>query len=134
MNHIIPGSLCYLIRDDHILLLRRERPPYVGLWSASGGKMEIGETPEDTVIREIREETGYIIRNPSLRGIVTTAHWLLFIFTAVDISGEQVTTQEGELRWFALDDLPPMPPNDHHYLPLALDSSLPLFQNRYFED
>jgi len=115
-DRIVTGSLCYLLQgegeDRSVLLLRRDRPPQQGLWSAPGGKTEIGESPDDCVIREIHEETGLVIAQPQLRAIVTVfdadwpIHWLLFIYRAMHFSGTLDVTQEGELRWIRLLDLP----------------------------
>ncbi|MDX2288980.1 MAG: NUDIX domain-containing protein [Hyphomicrobiaceae bacterium] len=48
-----------------VLLVRRGRPPLAGVWSLPGGKLEPGETAEQAVLREVREETGLAVR---LRG------------------------------------------------------------------
>ena len=110
-DRVITGSLCYVLRDDAVLLLKRRRPRQVGLWSAPGGKMETGESPHDCCIREIGEETGLVIANPTLRAMVTVidaavpVHWLLFFFRATYEGGEVVTTAEGELRWIRLVEL-----------------------------
>jgi ADP-ribose pyrophosphatase YjhB (NUDIX family) len=47
-----------LLRGEHILLIRRGRPPGLGLWSLPGGKQELGETAEACARRELLEETG----------------------------------------------------------------------------
>jgi len=114
---IVTGSLCYVIRDGCVLLLKRRRPPHVGLWSPPGGKMMTGESPQECAIREIFEETGLTIAQPRLRAILTVVdtawpvHWLLFVFRAEDAQGEIIAddTTEGELRWIelnAIDDYP----------------------------
>ena len=64
-EHIVVGSLCYVFRDDSVLLLKRANPPHVGLWSPPGGKMEHGESPQACCIREVYEETGLTIHNPN---------------------------------------------------------------------
>lgn len=48
-------------RDGRVLLIRRGRPPRAGTWSLPGGHVEDGETPEETVVREVREETGLVV-------------------------------------------------------------------------
>jgi 8-oxo-dGTP diphosphatase len=53
-----------LVHDaaGRLLLIRRGHPPHEGLWSVPGGRVEPGESPEDAVEREVREETGLRVR------------------------------------------------------------------------
>lgn len=113
--NIVIGSLCYLLYEQHVLLLKRANRPFQGFWSPPGGKMEHGESATDCCIREIFEETGIPIHNPQLRGIQTVSdiavpiHWQLFIFRA-HLTEKTAPTlneahNEGEMRWFAFDDL-----------------------------
>jgi 8-oxo-dGTP diphosphatase len=51
-----------VIRDDEVLLVKRNKPPGRGLWSIPGGSIELGETLQEAAEREIMEETGVIIR------------------------------------------------------------------------
>lgn len=55
-----PLPSCHaLVRDgDRILLVKRARPPFAGYWSLPGGGIELGETVESAVLREVAEETG----------------------------------------------------------------------------
>lgn len=61
-----------VIRDDagRLLLIRRGREPGKGLWSIPGGRIEAGETDEEAVVREVREETGLIVTPGPLIGSV----------------------------------------------------------------
>lgn len=47
-----------ILRDGRVLLVRRGKEPFLGFWSLPGGHVEPGETPEESVRREVREETG----------------------------------------------------------------------------
>ena len=47
-----------MFRESHVLLVLRRRPPNEGRWSVPGGALELGETVEQAVVRETREETG----------------------------------------------------------------------------
>jgi 8-oxo-dGTP diphosphatase len=72
-DRIVTGSLCYIhdAETHHVLLLKRDRPPNAGLWTAPGGKMELGESPIECCLREIKEETHLTLQDPQLRAIVT---------------------------------------------------------------
>src|SRR5690242_7134352 len=97
-SHIITGALCYIFDNDQLLLLKRNRPPHVGLWSPPGGKMELGEAPSQCCIREVFEETGLTISKPRLRAIKTTVdlaypvYWTLFVFQATVAGGTLQST------------------------------------------
>ena len=92
-----------------ILLLSRKKPPYVGYWTVPGGKVEVGEHPADTAVRELFEETG--IRATVVRWCGTasevvrdedgTSHFLLYVYELAWQSGDVVESSEGALRWFA---------------------------------
>lgn len=80
-----------------------------GKWNGLGGKIHLGETPEECVIREVREESGFTIYNPSLRGIITfpafkdEEDWYVYVFTAEQFSGDlKIESEEGDLKW--IDD------------------------------
>lgn len=66
----LEAAACYLIAQENVLFLKREqRRPQGGLWGIPGGKFEKGETAEQAVIREIREETGIALSNRSLKSL-----------------------------------------------------------------
>ena len=73
--------------------------------------MEPGESPDDCLLREIREETGLTVFEPELRAIVSVSdiaypiHWLLFIYRSYRFTGELIQTDEGKLEWARLDQL-----------------------------
>ncbi|OGR89461.1 MAG: DNA mismatch repair protein MutT [Elusimicrobia bacterium RIFCSPLOWO2_01_FULL_60_11] len=79
---------------------------YDDKWNGLGGKMEAGETPEECVIREVREESGLKIRRPKLKGVLTfpsfdgVDDWIVFVFTADEFSGRLLEkSPEGRLEW-----------------------------------
>ena len=141
-QQIIVGSLCYVFRDDAVLLLKRERPPHQGLWSPPGGKLELGESPQDGCVRELCEETGLSVNQPVLRAIQTVidvaypVHWLLFIFRADDAIGELQPTPEGELRWVPLADLEQYdrPHTDRQYWDHIVNQQPGIWQAKFVYD
>lgn len=55
---MVEYTICFLKQGDKILLLNREKPQWMGAWNGVGGKIEQGETPLVSALREIKEETG----------------------------------------------------------------------------
>jgi 8-oxo-dGTP diphosphatase len=87
-----------------VLMLHRRNPPNQNLWNGVGGRLEPGETPRESVLREVREETGYILLEAAFRGILTwdgfeTPPGGLYIFTAQAPDGEPLDCSEGTLAW-----------------------------------
>ena len=102
------GTLCYINNGHKTLMLHRikkENDIHEGKWNGLGGKLESGESPEECVIREVYEESGLIIKNPNLRGIMTFPKfddiddWLVFLYTATDFNGDLIESNEGVLKW-----------------------------------
>lgn len=106
---MILATLCYVKRDGETLMLFRNKKPndiHAGKWNGLGGKFEAGESPEECVIREIREESGLSIRRPRMRGLLTFPNfkgndWYVFVFTATEFDGQLIDSEEGMLQWIA---------------------------------
>lgn len=64
-------NLCFLTRGSEVLLINRNKSPLMGLWNGVGGKIEPGETPYESALREIQEETGLFPMRLRFAGIVT---------------------------------------------------------------
>jgi len=104
------ATLCYVKNREEkkTLMLHRikkENDVHEGKWNGLGGKFEQGETPEECVIREIKEESGLTITNPQLKGFITfplfdgVHDWYVFVFVAVKYSGDLIDSNEGKLEW-----------------------------------
>ena len=101
------STLCYLEKDDKYLMLHRVRKKNdinKDKWIGVGGHFEAEETPEECVIREVMEETGYILNSWTFRGIVTFVSGdgvveYMHLFTSDDFEGEMHDCDEGELLW-----------------------------------
>ena len=102
------GTLCYINDGNRTLMLHRikkEDDMHEGKWNGLGGKLEDGESPEECVIREVKEESGLDITNPTLKGILTfpkfdeVDDWMVFVFVLNEFSGELSECHEGVLEW-----------------------------------
>lgn len=111
------STLCYLERDGKYLMLYRNKKKNdvnAGKWIGVGGHFEEGESPEDCVLREVREETGYTLTDYRFRGLVTFVSGdgvteYMSLFTADGFTGEEISCTEGELRWVPKEALPDLP-------------------------
>jgi 8-oxo-dGTP diphosphatase len=109
------ATLCYVIDKDKTLMLFRNKKKndvHEGKWNGLGGKFEAGETPEECVIREVKEESGLTIFSPRLHGFITfpmfdgIKDWYVFLFTAHRFEGNLIESREGDLEWIPNDKLP----------------------------
>ena len=130
------STLCYPERDGKYLMLHRtkkENDENGGKWIGVGGKFEVGESPEECMLREVREETGLILTRYAFRGIVTFVSdvWgteYMHLFTADRWEGEEHPCDEGDLAWIEKDKVPSLPlwAGDRIFLSL-LDGGAPFF-------
>lgn len=106
-------TLCYLEQNDQYLMLHRiskKNDVNKDKWIGIGGKFEWGESPEDCLLREAEEETGYRLTDYRLRGIVTflfneeEAEYM-FLYTASGFEGEPVPCSEGTLEWIPKNEI-----------------------------
>lgn len=104
-------TLCYIEKDGKYLMLHRTKKKKdinKDKWIGIGGKFEEGESPEECIIRETKEETGLELKSCKLRCIVTyvSTTWeteYMYVFTSTDFSGKQIECNEGELEWIEKD-------------------------------
>ena len=133
---MINTSLCYIYRGDEVLMLHRtlkKNDLNHDKWIGLGGKFEDGESPEDCVLREVREETGLILTSWRYRGIITFVNDLyeteyMHLFTADGFEGEMTACDEGEPAWIRKDKLNTLPQweGDRIFLKL-LEEDAPFF-------
>ena len=110
---MINKTLCYIEKADQYLMLHRtkkENDLNEGKWIGVGGKFEKDETPEECLLREVKEETGLTLTEYKLRSVITflSDKWeteYMYLFTASDFTGELTACDEGELEWVDKDKL-----------------------------
>lgn len=101
------STLCYMERDGKYLMLHRtvkKNDVNEGKWIGVGGHFEADESPEECLLREVKEETGYTLTSYRFRGIVTFISGngvteYMSLFTADGFEGEPIPCDEGELAW-----------------------------------
>lgn len=106
-------TLCYIEQNDKYLMLHRIKKvndQNHDKWIGVGGKFEDGESPEDCLLREVKEETGLTLKRFSYRGIVTFVSNVceteyMHLFTATEYEGEMQSCDEGELVWVPKADI-----------------------------
>ena len=110
-------TLCYLERDGNYLMLhriRKENDLNHDKWVGVGGKFEDGESPEECLLREVREETGLTLTQYRYRGIITfvSDRWpteYMHLFTASGWSGTLRECDEGVLEWVPKKEVVSLP-------------------------
>lgn len=113
---MLQTTLCYMNIGGKTLMLHRikkKNDVNHDKWIGIGGKFEHGESPEECMLREFREETGLVLTSWKYRGIVTFVSdtWCeyMHLFTADAYEGELRECDEGTLEWIAwerIDELP----------------------------
>ena len=113
---MINTSLCYIERGEQYLMLHRvkkQNDQNHDKWIGIGGKFEPGESPEDCVLREVREETGLTLTHWRYCGIVTfvLADWTeyMHLFCADGFEGTLRECDEGVLEWIDKSALRALP-------------------------
>lgn len=107
------STLCYIEKDGKYLMLHRtvkKNDVNKDKWIGVGGHFEEDESPEECLLREVREETGYTLTSWRYRGIVTFISGngvteYMSLFTADGFEGEQISCDEGELEWISIDQV-----------------------------
>lgn len=101
-------ALCMICRGNEILLQNRTKRDWPG-YVFPGGHVEPGESIVESVIREMKEETGLTIRNPRLCGVkqfpIEGGRYIIFLFRADQFEGELCASEEGSVEWAHRDRL-----------------------------
>jgi len=107
-----PAAAVAVRRGREVLLCRRGIEPYRGTWTLPAGYQEIDESIESTAVREVREETGLIVRLTGLLDVATTTDdprkpSLLVTYEGEDVDGELCPGSDvDEVAFYPLDRLP----------------------------
>ena len=112
-------TLCYIEKDDSYLMMHRtvkKNDVNKDKWIGVGGHAELGESPEECLLREVKEETGYTLTSWRFRGLVTfvteaenskAVEYMEYmcLYTADGFTGEPTACDEGELAWVKKEDV-----------------------------
>lgn len=101
------STLCYIEQNGKYLMLHRtkkDNDQNHDKWLGIGGKFETDESPDECLLREVKEETGLTLIDYDFRGIVTFVSdecetEYMHLFTATVVTGELVECNEGDLEW-----------------------------------
>lgn len=103
-------TICYIIKDDQVLMLHRvkkENDMNANKWIGVGGKIEEGESPKECILREVYEETGLTLNDVTLKSVVTFNfakydNELMFVYIAKEFTGAIKECNEGVLKWIPI--------------------------------
>lgn len=130
-------TLCYIENNDCYLMLHRtkkKKDVNKDKWIGVGGHAEGNETPQECLLREVKEETGLLLTSYKFRGLITFISdeyeaEMMCLFTADGYTGELITCDEGELEWVKKSDVPQLPTweGDAQFLKLLLEDEKRFF-------
>jgi 8-oxo-dGTP diphosphatase len=130
MKLVLVVAVALVDADKRILLAQRpEGKSMAGLWEFPGGKVEPGERPEETLIRELREELGIAVKEPCLAPLTfashayETFHLLMPLYICRRWEGTPKPMEGQKLAWARVNELRnyPMPPADKPLIPMLRD-------------
>ena len=100
--------LCLIHNEDSYLLQDRVKKDWKG-YTLPGGHIEPGESIVDAVVREMKEETGLMIKSPRLCGVkqfpIEGGRYIVFLFETDQFEGEVVDSDEGKMHWVKISEL-----------------------------
>ena len=124
------ATLCYIIKDGKVLLIKKKKGLGKGVWNGPGGKVNTGEAVEDAAAREVMEEINVAPDNPKKAGELefyydgeSEVDWHVHVFVAEDYDGVEKETEEATPKWFPVKKIPydEMWPDDRIWMPLVLE-------------
>jgi len=130
---VIYGTLCYIINDKKLLMLKKALGLFGGgKWNGLGGKIEASESPEQACIREVYEESGLHVSNLKYHGAVKfwfgntnelTFPTFVYVFSSKSFEGQLKESPEGILCWIDFDKIPfeEMWEDDRYWLPMLME-------------
>ena len=112
----VVGVGAVIIKEGKIALIKRGNEPSRGKWTIPGGLVELGESPEQAVIRETKEETGLDVDNPNLMDVVSNVsldekgkikyHYVIIDYLVhVKAGTAQAASDAVELRWLPFNEV-----------------------------
>ena len=110
-------TLCYIEKENCYLMMHRVKKSHdvnKDKWVGVGGHFEAGESPEECLLREVKEETGLTLDSYRLRGVVTfdSDAWpteYMFLYTADEFHGTMTECNEGTLEWVPKEKVTQLP-------------------------
>ncbi len=100
--------LCLIHNEDSYLLQDRVKKDWRG-YTLPGGHIEPGESIVDAVVREMKEETGLMIKSPRLCGVkqfpIEGGRYIVFLFETDQFEGKVVDSDEGKMHWVKVSEL-----------------------------
>lgn len=130
-SRLVLVAACALVdADGRVLIAQRpEGKALAGFWEFPGGKVETGETPEETVIRELGEELGVVTQVACLAPLTFASHaygdfhLLMPLFVCRRYEGIPIGREGQALKWVRPRDMRnfPMPPADEPLIPFLID-------------
>ena len=131
MSRLLLVVACALLdQDGRVLIAQRpEGKALAGLWEFPGGKVEMGEALEATLIRELQEELGITVKEPCLAPLTFASfaypdfHLLMPLYVCRRWEGVVIAREHQALKWVRPNELRqfPMPPADEPLIPALID-------------
>ena len=120
-NLVIVASIAIIDANDQILIAKRPNKKHLsGFWEFPGGKLEKGESPENALVREVKEELNIDINNKCIAPLTFSEfnyekfHLLLLLYVCRRWEGEPMSMEKNEIKWVKVNTLRQykMPPAD----------------------